>query len=193
MQPQPSIPSPSSTRKWLAAGLALTIAWAVFAFSARSMLGVDEIGPPILQMSDLPRPAEFRWTLEDLDGKPVEFAQFKGRTILLNIWATFCPPCIEELPSIARLAASPELKGRDIAFVCVSTDENPETLRRFMKNKDWDVTVLRATSIPPNFLTDGIPATFLITPSGRVAAAELGPAKWDDVSVVAFLQRLSSK
>jgi thiol-disulfide isomerase/thioredoxin len=156
------------------------------------MMGVDGLVPPSLVRSDAPRPAEFRWTLEDLAGKQVDFARFKGRPILLNLWATWCGPCLEEMPSISRLAASPELKDRNVAFVCVSTDESADTLRQFMTNKSWNMTILRATSIPPVFQTEGIPTTFLITPGGRVAAAEIGAAQWDDPSVIAFLQRLAS-
>ena len=193
MQAQPTQPTRSGARKWLAVGLALAISWAVFAMSARRMLGVGEMGPPSLERSDSPRPADFGWTLLDLDDKPVDFAGFKGRPILLNLWATWCPPCLQEMPSIANLAASDELKGRKIAFVCVSTDESAEALRQFMKDKDWKMTILRATSIPPAFQTEGIPATFLITPEGRIAAAELGAAQWDDPSVVAFLEKLSGK
>ena len=95
-----------------------------------------------------------------------------------------------ELPAIATLAANPRLK--DVAFVCVSTDESPEVLRRFVRDKKWPMTVLRSTELPDVFLTDGIPATFLIAPDGRIAASEVGAARWDDPSVVEFLERLAS-
>jgi thiol-disulfide isomerase/thioredoxin len=193
MQLQPTQPTRNSTRKWLAVGLAVVIAWVIFVSSARQMLKLDGLAPPSLESSAVPRPVDFGWTLLDLDGKPVDFARFKGRTILLNLWATWCPPCLKEMPSIANLAASEDLKGRNIVFLCVSTDESAEALRQFMKDKDWKMTVLRATSLPPSFETEGIPATFLIGPDGGIAAAEIGAAQWDDPSVIAFLQKLAAK
>ena len=193
MQPKPLQPSPSSTRKWLAVGLAVVISWVIFASSATRMTGVDGLAPPSLERSAVPRPAEFRWTLEDLDGNPVEFARFKGRPILLNLWATWCGPCLQEMPSIAALAANPGLKGRDVAIVCVSTDQSADALRKFLKDKDWNMTVLRATSIPPAFQSEGIPMTFLINRAGQVVTAEMGAARWDDPSVLAFLQGLAAE
>ena len=74
--------------------------------------------------------------------------------------------------------ASPDLEGRNVAIVCVSTDESAEALRRYLKDKDWKMTILQATSIPPAFQTEGIPATFLITPEGKIAVAEIGAARW---------------
>ena len=61
-----------------------------------------------------------------------------------------------------------------------------------MRDKKWPMTVLRATELPDVFLTDGIPATFLIAPDGRIAASEVGAARWDDPSVVEFLERLAA-
>jgi thiol-disulfide isomerase/thioredoxin len=193
MHALPTQPTQNSTRKWLAVALAVVIAWVIFVSFARKSLKLGDLAPPSLANSPVPRPADFGWTLLDLDGKPVDFARFKGRTILLNLWATWCEPCLKEMPSIANLAASEDLKGRNIAFVCVSTDESAEALRQFMKDKDWKMTVLRAKSLPPSFETEGIPATFLIAPDGGIAATEIGAAQWDDPSVIAFLQKLSSK
>lgn len=77
-------------------------------------------------------------------------------------------------------------------MVCVSTDESPEVLRRYVAGKPWPMTILRATGLTSAFLTDGIPATFILAPDGRIAAAETGAARWDDPSVVAFLTRLAT-
>jgi thiol-disulfide isomerase/thioredoxin len=193
MHADPKEPTPSNTRKWLVIGLLVVIAWGIFTTAARHFLEVDELTPPSLARFTAPRPVDYGWTLLDLDDKPVEFAQFQGRPILLNLWATWCGPCLEEMPSIASLAAREDLKGRDIVFLCVSTDKSAEDLRSFMKNKDWKFTVLRATSLPACFQTEGIPATFLIDPEGRIAASEMGAARWDDPSVIAFLQKLAGK
>ena len=181
----------SETRKWLAIGLAALLAWVAFLATTGPVGNSTGMAAPSLQASAVPRPAEFAWTLLGLDDKPVEFSKFRGKAILLNVWATWCPPCLEEMPSIAHLAANPMLKEKGVAFVCVSTDKSSQALRDFLKDKDWGMTILRATSIPPGFQTEGIPATFLIAPDGRVVATEMGAARWDDPSVVDFLKDLA--
>ena len=93
------------------------------------------------------------------------------------------------MPSIANLAADPRLK--DVAFVCVSTDDSRRAVSQFLAGKDWPMTVLRATDMPPVFSTDGIPATFLIAPDGRIAAAEVGAADWNQPDVVEALVTLA--
>ena len=66
-------------------------------------------------------------------------------------------------------------------------------VKRFLTGKNWPMTVLRATEVPPVFSTAGIPATFLLDPDGRVVASETGAAKWDDPSVIAFFARMAGR
>src|SRR4051794_9754607 len=61
--------------------------------------------------------AEYSWKVADLDGKPVDLSKYRGRAVFLNVWATWCPPCRREMPSIVRLASDPKLK--DVAFLCI--------------------------------------------------------------------------
>jgi thiol-disulfide isomerase/thioredoxin len=184
-------PPQSATRKWLAIGLAAVLAWVAFLATAGRGIRPGELGAPSLQTSGAPRPAEFGWTLLDLDDKPVDFSTFRGKPILLNIWATWCPPCREEMPSIANLAANQRLKDKGVVFLCVSVDESSQALQSFLKDKNWGMTILRATSLPPAFQTEGIPATFLIAPDGKIVTAEVGSAKWDDPTVIDFLDKLA--
>ncbi len=173
-------------RTWWIIGLGFVVAWCLILMFAGPRRG---LGTPRLVDTGVDRPAHFDWKLSDLNDAPVDFARYKGRIVFLNIWATWCPPCVAELPAIATLAANPRLK--DVAFICVSTDESSAILRRFMRDKEWPMTILRATELPDVFLTEGIPATFLIAPDGRIAASEVGAARWDDPSVVEFLERLA--
>ena len=88
----------------------------------------------------------------DLDDRPVHFSKFKGKPLFLNIWATWCGPCVQEMPSIARLAENPRLKGKGIQFVCISTDESSAAVRRFIDGKNWSMTFLRADRLPIGLL-----------------------------------------
>ena len=145
-----------------------------------------------LEGSGIDLPADYNWKLEDLGEQPVQFSRFKGKTVFLNIWATWCPPCVGEMPSIARLAENPRLKGKNIEFVCVSTDDSTAAVVRFVRDKNWPMTVLRSESLPPVFLTEAIPATYIITPGGRIVAAEVGANDWDKAEVVTFLEKAAA-
>ena len=67
-------------------------------------------------------PADYDWSPVDLNDQPVPFSRFKGKTVFLNFWATWCGPCVSEMPSIEELAKNPRLRDKNIAFVCVSRD-----------------------------------------------------------------------
>lgn len=169
-------------RTWLYVGLGFVILWGIY-------LAFFNPGGPNLESSGASTPADYSWKLLDLDDKPVEFSKYKGKTVFLNVWATWCGPCVREMPSIAALAANPGLK--DVAFVCVSTDDSAGVVKQFLAGKNWPMTILRATELPPAFATEGIPATFLIAPNGRVAASQIGSTDWNEPKVVAFLEKLA--
>ena len=176
-----------SGRMWWILGLAFVSAWFFY---------LKFFGPrppaltPALEGTALSKPVDYGWMLEDLEGRAVAFEKYRGKTVFLNVWASWCPPCVAELPSIARLAATPGLDR--VAFVCVSIDDDPESVRRFLKGKDWPMTFLHTSRLAPAFTTEGIPATFVIAPDGQIAASAVGGADWDDRSVVAFLERIAS-
>jgi thiol-disulfide isomerase/thioredoxin len=176
-------------RIWWILALIFGSGWCLFLYCYGPTVPLE---PPVLDGTVLGRPADYDWTLHDLEGRPVSFAQFRGKPVFLNVWATDCPPCLEELPSIDRLARSPRLAR--VAFVGVSTDADAETVRRFLRGKDWPMTFLHAgpTGLPDVFTAEGggIPATYLIAPDGRIAASSVGASNWDDPSVVDFLERL---
>ena len=190
MSRPPEAPRPRRRKGWLLA-IGLICAWGLFlAFFGPERPRTD-LSPPALEPQPPRNVADYAWTLEGLDGKPVDFGRYRGRAVFLNLWATWCPPCLDELPSIANLAANPRLK--DVAFLCVSTDEDPEELRRFVAGHPWKLPVVRATSLPLAYQSDGLPATFLIAPDGRIVATHAGPARWDAPDVVDLLERLSGR
>jgi thiol-disulfide isomerase/thioredoxin len=185
-----SEPGPKPPRTWFLVAVGLAVAWIIYLILFGPRSGHEGPLPlPALKRPVPPIVTDYRWVLRDLQDAPVPFEKYKGRVVFLNLWATWCPPCVAELPAIANLASNPRLK--DVAFLCVSTDESPEAVRSFLQDKNWPMTILRATDVPKAFATEAIPATFVIAPDGRVVAAEVGAAQWDDPSVVDFLEGLS--
>jgi thiol-disulfide isomerase/thioredoxin len=176
---------PSGNRPWLYLAGAFVVFWVFYLV----FFGPRRRAP--LEYSAKSVPADFDWSLRDLDDRVVSFARFKGKAVFLNIWATWCGPCVGEMPSIAQLAKEPRLAGKGIQFVCVSTDDSSEKVQRFLEGKDWSMTFLRAETLPDAFRTEGIPATFLIAPDGWIAASEIGATDWHEPRVVAFLEKLA--
>lgn len=178
--------APKPDRTWLYVAGAFVAFWGLYL----TFFGPGPVPAPRVEPSGSHGQADYRWKLLDLDDKPVEFSRYKGKVVFLNVWATWCGPCVSEMPSIARLASKPALKD-DVAFVCVSTDDSASAVTQFLAGKDWPMTVLRATDLPRVFQTEGIPATFMIAPDGRIAAAEVGSSNWDDPGVVEALVTLA--
>jgi thiol-disulfide isomerase/thioredoxin len=193
-EPQPPDPTPPRPSSWLwFVAIALGAIWMGYLafFGPRGRLGrshAPELGPGGTRNHGH---ADFTWTLRDLHGKPLEFAQFRGRPIFVNIWATWCPPCVAEMPAIDRLAANPRLK--DVAFLCVSVEDDAATVARFARDKALKVPVyLGGSEAPASFRTDAIPATFIIDRQGTIVVREIGSAKWDEESVIARLEQLAT-
>jgi thiol-disulfide isomerase/thioredoxin len=129
------------------------------------------------------------WMLMDLDGKQVQAGDFLGKVVFLNHWATWCGPCVAEMPSINALHES--LRGSDVAFIIV-TREQPGVVKSFVKAKNWSLPIYIALEpLPPVLRTDGIPATFVINRKGEVVFRAVGGEDWNDDEFRAFLKKLS--
>ncbi|MDB5352709.1 MAG: thiol-disulfide isomerase-like thioredoxin [Planctomycetota bacterium] len=168
-------PNMRSARLWIIMALAFVATFMMIrSFSTKSVVGGK---------------ADYSWRLTDLDGKPIDLKSFQGRPIFLNIWATWCGPCRQEMPSIAQLASNPKLK--DVAFLCVSS-EAPQPVKSYVERTKPPMTMLLAADDPPSvFATEGIPATFIIAPDGRIVRSQIGSMEWDDPAVIRLLEELT--
>jgi len=133
---------------------------------------------------------DYDWTLMDIEGSPVSFREFKGEVVFLSIWATWCPPCRAEMPNIQRLF---EQYGDQVSFVLAS-QEDPETILRFMEDQGYSMPIYRLVQNPPAKLsTSSIPTSFLISPEGKIQVRKTGAAKWDGKFFTAYLDELLSR
>lgn len=127
------------------------------------------------------------------DGAPLRLADWKGRWVLLNLWATWCPPCRAEMPSLDRLQA--KLGSKDFEVVTVNLDaRDPERPKQFLA--EIGVTALTHRSDPSlgvfktlqkMGLARGLPTTVLVDPSGCELATLAGPAHWDGEAAVSLV------
>lgn len=128
---------------------------------------------------------------EDAAGHPHTLADFRGKVVLLNLWATWCAPCREEMPALDRLEA--ELGSPRFEVVAVSVDPQGAGLaRKFFAEagvKSLALYIDPSAQAAFRVGAPGLPASLLIDANGREVARQLGPAKWDSPEVVRELRR----
>ena len=134
------------------------------------------------------------FALPDLDGKTVTLADYKGKVILLNIWATWCPPCVEEMPSMEKLHQ--ELKDKDFEILAVSIDVlGAKAVIPFMKKHKLSFSVLTDTegTIKSLYQTTGVPESFIIDKQGIIVEKVIGPRDWAAPSIIRSFRNLIQK
>jgi thiol-disulfide isomerase/thioredoxin len=132
--------------------------------------------------------ANYDWSVQTLDGHDFRIADVRGKVVFLNFWATWCSPCVAEMPSIQQLYD--KLKDEGVVFVCVSNEETSK-VSRFAKEKGFTFPIYTMRgALPPVFKTRGIPSTFILSPGGKIAFQHVGSAKWDDVKSIDFMRGL---
>ena len=135
-------------------------------------------------------PAPSSLELQDLEGTRHSLANYRGRVVMVNFWGTWCPPCVEELPALARLAA--DFRGRSFAILGVTVREEPTDLRRFLERMPVAFPTLldRDGEELQEWRVRVFPTTFLIGPDGLVHEELVGPRDWDDPYFRSFIQAL---
>ena len=134
--------------------------------------------------------ADFKLKVKDLDGNIINMEAYRGKVIFLNFWATWCMPCVAELPSINKLYK--EFKGGNIAFLLIS-NEQIEKVKRYHERKGYEVPfhIIDADGIiPKQYYSRSIPTTFIINKEGRIVKATSGAEDWDDNEFVETLKKM---
>ena len=160
----------------------------VYVYGTFIMGGFDGGGSGGLNPPELPaeRTVILDWTVKTLDGVEVNLKDYaQGKTVFLNFWATWCPPCVAEMPSIDTLHG---LLGDTMAFVCIS-QEDAATLKKFIEGKQYSFPVFYMDTPPPAELNAAVlPTTFIIFSDGKILLKHMGGADWAHESVIAFLR-----
>jgi thiol-disulfide isomerase/thioredoxin len=171
--------------KWLA--LATLGAAIVFASPAIA-------GPPQnFVLRDEPVPLK-DFQFEDGEGHVQHLADFRGRVVLLNIWATWCLPCRKEMPTLDRLQTT--LGGPDFEVVALSIDRGgPEVVRKFFADigvKNLAIHINPSSEAAFTLAVAGLPTTLLIDREGQELGRLVGPAEWDAPNMVGFVESVIS-
>lgn len=131
----------------------------------------------------------------DKAGNEVKLADFKGRYVLINLWATWCGPCITELPSLERLNAALPQDRITVVPVDVLERLDAEKVSEFLAMHGagaLPVYIDRAYSVQRGFVANELPLTVLIDDKGRIVARAAGAQEWDSPDAIAYLKAVSA-
>lgn len=145
-------------------------------------MGLEQVrgAPPLLD-----------FTLEDLSGKKVQLSSLKGKVIMVNFWATWCPPCREEMPGMEKLYQT--LKANpDFVMLAVDSQEDPATVKAFIEKNKYHFPVLldQNGAVTAQYSVRAYPTTYIIDRQGRVIGGVVGARAWETPETLKGLQKL---
>ncbi len=132
-----------------------------------------------------------QFTVQDSDRK-VTLSDFKGKVLVLNFWATWCPPCVEEMPSL--IAMQQQMRDKGVIVLAVSVDADKNNYEQFLKEHSVTLLTVRDADQKSNDLygTFKFPETYIIDRNGTVRRKFIGPVEWNQTDILDYLSKLSA-
>lgn len=129
------------------------------------------------------------FTLQDTDRK-ISLSEMRGKIVVLNFWATWCPPCVDEMPSLVQMQQ--KMKNRGVEVLAVSVDVDQGAYSKFLKDHKIDLLTVRDPEQKSNNLygTFKFPETYIVDRNGVMRRKFIGPVDWSQPEVLEFLSRL---
>lgn len=130
---------------------------------------------------------DYQWPLTELSTGEINFSQSQGKVTVVNFWATWCPPCVAEMPSFQKLYND---YGSKVDFYFV-TSEEPEKVQRFLDKNDYSLpTYLQSYEAPKQMQSRALPTTYVLSKEGDIVINETGTANWNSDKMRKLLDRL---
>jgi len=133
------------------------------------------------------------FTFPLLSGGTASLSDYRGKVVLVNVWATWCPPCIDEMPDLENLYKQMKSQGLAFEILGVSIDAlGADPVNKWVERFGITFPILLdpRASIKKLYRTTGVPETFVIDPAGRLVRKFIGPRKWDGAEMVNFLKSI---
>ncbi len=139
-----------------------------------------------------PKPAP-NFTLLDMDGEKHQLSDYAGLPVIINFWATWCPPCRAEMPSMER--AWDKIKEQGIMMLAINVGEDEDTIFRFLGDYPANFTILSdlSGSVSEQWPLRGLPTTFVVSPDGKIVYQAIGGREWDDEKLLDLIRQLKVK
>lgn len=130
-----------------------------------------------------------RIALEDLQGAPIMLNNLKGKVVFLNYWATWCKPCVKEMPSISK--ASKMLKDEPVVFI-VASDEDLVKIQKFVSKLSYEFEFAHSLTSVFDLDIKALPTTMIISPEGKIVFNEIGGRDWSTDRNIELIKRFIS-
>jgi len=147
------------------------------------------VKPSVIDASERLKLSNYDWKLQDINGEVFDFSSAEGKVIVINFWATWCPPCIAEMPSLDKLSQHYEAND-NVVFLFVS-NEDIAVIDDFITNKAYSFNAYQPLTYNPKaFNVSSIPRTLIISKQGEIVIDNSGAADWNSDRVKATINEL---
>lgn len=131
------------------------------------------------------------FTLPSLKGENVTLSSLRGKVVVLNFWASWCPPCMEEMPSLQSLYA--KFKDKNFVLLAVNIEEDGQTLASPIVQKlglEFDILLDPAQKTTKLYHLTGVPETYILNKDGTIAEKVIGPRNWEEPALIEKIEKL---
>lgn len=162
------------------------ILFLIFTFSPISL--AQGAGKGLTKLPDAPAAPDF--VLKDMDGNQYQLSDYRGQVVIINFWATWCPPCRDEMPSMQ--SAWEQLEQEGIYMLGINVGEDEDTIFQFTADYPVEFPLLMDSdsSVINQWPVRGVPTTFVVDPKGQIIYRAIGGREWDDPVLLELVKAL---
>ncbi|WP_291865737.1 TlpA disulfide reductase family protein [Maribacter sp.] len=143
--------------------------------------------PSVVEKPNQKRVADYNWDLHSSENTNFNLNTAKGKVVFINMWATWCPSCVAEMPSIQKLYSS---FGSEVIFLCIAQDDHDKVEAYMKKNKFTFPVYYQKSKSPKELESDRIPTTFILDKEGNIVVEKTGAADWNSTTTIDLLHSL---
>ena len=173
---------------------ATLIASLLISYSSSSISAEKSEKPKTETLTRVPgSPAAPDFNLEDQNGNFVKLSDHKGKVVIVNFWATWCPPCRKEMPSMQR--AWEVLRADDIEMLAINVGEDSDVIFAFTAEYPVEFPLLmdKTSSVTRQWRVRGLPSTYVVDPDGKIVYQAIGSREWDADTLIKEIQALKKE